>query len=265
MSASRPVPQHPADLAERGRRPWRDRLLVEVRESTPAGRRALLVLAVALIAVGAIAFAVLLIGVLTHTGPQRLDVPVERWFDARRASDTTTVMSVLATVFGPVGMPIVVAVTLIVWIALARHLWRPLLLLGGMVAGVVLAQVLAPIVRHPRPPIAQMLLAPDHTFSFPSGHVLGMADFFLLTAFLLASRIRRPWFTAVAVVVAVLAVIAQVTARLYLGYHWFTDVTASVALSCIIVGMVIAIDTHRTVRVGSEPLRRGTVPQTEGT
>jgi membrane-associated phospholipid phosphatase len=241
------------DRSRRAR--WHARFIVEERYVDPPARRRTYRLAAALIVVGAVAFTVLLIGVLTHTGPQLLDRPIEQWFDARRSQDATGVMKVLAIVFGPVGMPVIVAVVLIVWIVLARHLWRPILLLGGMVTGVVLAQALAPVVRHPRPPIGLMLLGPDHTFSFPSGHVLGMSDFFLISAYLLASRVRRRWFTVTVVLVAIAVVLAQVTSRLYLGYHWFTDVSASIALSLVIVGVIIAIDTGRTVRIPGEPIR----------
>ena len=228
-------------------RPWRSRL-TEPRTLDDAQRRRRTSSAAVLSVVGLAVFLVALVGVLTHSGVQTLDQPVERWFDAQRHPDRTGAMVVLALVFGPIGMPIVVALTLVVWIALARHLWRPLLLLAGMVTGVALAQILAPIIRHPRPPIGEMLLGPDHTFSFPSGHVLGMSDFFLLTAYLLATRIRRRWFTVLAVVLAVGLVLAQIVSRLYLGYHWFTDVTASVGLSMAIVGIVIAVDVRHTSR-----------------
>lgn len=255
-----------SELATRPSR--RRRLLVEVRDVTPAARRRTLTFAGVLIAVGLVVFVSLLISVLTHSGLQRLDGPVEEWFRRQREADATTVLSVLAIVFGPVGMPIIVAIALIVWIVAARHLWRPLLLLGGMVVGVGLAQVLAPIVRHPRPPVGLMLLGPDHTFSFPSGHVLGMSDFFFLTAYLLASRIRRRWFTVLAVTVAALVVVAQIVSRLYLGYHWLTDVSASLALSAVIVGLVILIDVHRTVRTDpAEPATDATferVPRHDG-
>lgn len=241
------------DAGRRAR--WHERFIVEERYVDPTTRRRTYRLAITLVAVGLVAFGVLLIGVLTHSGLQLLDRPVEQWFDARRSTDATGFMAVLAVVFGPVGMPVIVAVVLVVWIALARHLWRPILLLGGMVTGVVLAQVLAPIVRHPRPPVSLMLLAPDHTFSFPSGHVLGMSDFFLISAYLLASRVRRRSFTVPVVLIAVACVLAQVTSRLYLGYHWFTDVSASVALSLAIVGIIITIDTRRTVRIPGEAIR----------
>ena len=245
---------------------WHDRFVVEERYVAPAVRRRLYATAATLVVVGLAAFVLLLVAVLTRSGFERLDRPVEQWFDAQRSGDATRFMTVLAIVFGPVGMPIIVLIALVAWILLARHLWRPILLLAGMVAGVVLAQVIAPIVRHPRPPIAQMLLDPDHTYSFPSGHVLGMSDFFLLLAFLFASRIRRRWFTVVAFAIAVACVVAQVVSRLYLGYHWLTDVSASVALSLVVVGVVIAIDTRRTVRVPGERIDGPySARQTEGT
>jgi membrane-associated phospholipid phosphatase len=233
---------------------WRERFVVEERYLSPAARRNLYRLSAVLITVGVAAFTLLMVGVLTHSGFERLDRPVEQWFDARRNPGTTGVMIVLAVVFGPVALPIIIAVVLVAWVLLARHLWRPLILAGGMLTGVVLAQVLAPIVRHPRPPIGLMLFGPDHTFSFPSGHVLGTSDLFLIVAFLLASRIRRTWFTVLAIVVAVSGIAAQVSSRLYLGYHWISDTTGSIALSMVIVGVVIAIDTRRTVRVPGEPV-----------
>ena len=245
--------EYPSDQHRRAR--WHSRWVVEERSVAPGARRRTVLLATVLIVVGVVLFALLLAGVLTHSGLELLDRPVERWFDSQRSADATGVMAVLATVFGPIGMPVIVAVVVLAWIVLARHLWRPLLLLAGMVVGVLCAQVIAPLVRHPRPPIGLMLLGPDHTFSFPSGHVLGMSDFFLITAFLLSSRVRKTWFTVLVVLVAVAGVGAQVTSRLYLGYHWFTDVSASVSLSFVIVGAVILIDTHRTTRVPGEAVR----------
>jgi undecaprenyl-diphosphatase len=190
--------------------------------------------------------------VLTHTGFQRLDTPVEHWFDALRSRDVTVFMIVLATVFGPVGMPIIVLIVTVVWLIFAKHAWRPLVLAAGMATGVILAQVIAPIVKHPRPPIGLMLAGPDHSYSFPSGHVLGASDFFVILAFLLASRVQRRGFAIVAFVVGILMILLQVFSRLYLGYHYISDTTASMALSAVILGVVIAIDTKRTVRIRGE-------------
>jgi undecaprenyl-diphosphatase len=252
--------------AERPVVSWRDKFIVEERYRTVRQRRTLYLLSAALVVVGLAGFTVLLVAVLTHSGIERLDRPVELWVDRLRQADTTSIMIVLAVVFGPIGMPILVAVVLAVWVWWTRHLWRPILLFGGMVSGVILAQVLAPIVRHPRPPIDLMLFGADRTFSFPSGHVLGMSDFFLLLAFLLASRISRRWVTVLCVAVAIACIVAQVVSRLYLGYHWLTDVGASISLSLVIVGAVIGIDTRRTVRVAGESVTGAlSAPQQDGT
>ncbi|MBC7724248.1 MAG: phosphatase PAP2 family protein [Burkholderiaceae bacterium] len=231
---------------------WRQKFVVEERYLEPDARRRLYTVAASMMVIGAVAFVVILIGVATQTGFERLDAPVEAWFDAHVSEATTGFMIALAIVFGPVALPVIILVVLVGWIVTARHLWRPLLLACGMATGVVLAQVLAPLVQHPRPPVGQMLFGPDHTFSFPSGHVLGTSDFLLIMSYLLASRIQRRWVTVCAFTVASVAILAQIVSRLYLGYHWISDTTASVALSLVIVGALIAVDVHRTVRVPSE-------------
>ena len=230
----------------------RAKFVVEERYVPRATRVRLYSLAATMVVIGLAAFVVLLVAVLTHSGFERLDKPVEAWFDAQRNAGATGFMIVVAIVFGPVALPIIVAIITATWIIAAKHAWRPILLACGMVAGVIIAEVLAPIVKHPRPPIGLMLFGPDHSYSFPSGHVLGASDFLLLLAFLIASRRQQKWFTVVALIVAALGIALQIVSRLYLGYHWISDTTSSVALSLVVVGVVIAIDTRRTVRVRGE-------------
>ncbi|WP_422665048.1 phosphatase PAP2 family protein [Agrococcus beijingensis] len=233
-------------------REWNERFIVEERLVEPAARRRLYITAAVLVVVGLIAFAVLLLGVLTQTGFARLDEPVDAWFDSFRSPDATAFHIVMAVVFGPIALPIIVLAVVVIWAITAKHLWRPLLLAGGMLTGVVLALTIAPIVQHPRPPVDDMLFGPDDTFSFPSGHVLGTSDFFLILAFLLASRIQKKRFTAIAVTIAIVVVVVQGAGRIYLGYHYLSDVAASFALSMAIVGCVIAIDTWRTAKIPGE-------------
>lgn len=233
-------------------RAWNERFVVEERRLDAAARQRLYATSAVLIVAGLALFTMLLVNVLTHTGLERLDVPVDDWFDGFRSPDATAWMIVLAIIFGPVALPIIVLLVVVVWSITAKHVWRPLLLATGMLTGVVLALIIAPIVQHPRPPVADMLFGADHSFSFPSGHVLGASDFFLLLAFLLASRLQKTWFTVSAVSVAIVMIVTQAAGRIYLGYHYLTDVSASIALSMVVVGLVIAVDTRRTVRVAPE-------------
>lgn len=242
-----------SELTRRERlRRWNERFIVEERRVDPAARKRLYITAGTLIAVGLALFVVLLVSVVTRTGIERLDAPVDAWFDTLRSADATAFHIAMAVIFGPVVLPLIVLAVVVIWAITAKHLWRPLLLAAGMLTGVSLALTIAPIVRHPRPPVDDMLFGPDYSFSFPSGHVLGTSDFFLILAFLLASRIRKQWFTVLSVTVAIAVVVAQGAGRIYLGYHYLTDVSASFALSMAILGAVIAIDTWRTAKVPGE-------------
>lgn len=88
----------------------------------------------------------------------------------------------------------------------------------------------------------------DPSFSFPSGHVLGVADFMIVGGYLVVSR-GRGWAAAVLCAVAAIVVVGLVAlTRLYLGYHWLTDIAASLSLSLGVVGLAIALDTWRPLR-----------------
>lgn len=116
----------------------------------------------------------------------------------------------------------------------------------------ILIQILTRLVQRPRPPLDLMLFGKDTTYSFPSGHVAGTADFFLLLPYLIISRKPTCGRIAVGVVVAVIGISSQVFSRLYLGYHWLSDTLASICLAMVILGLVMAIDTRRTVRIPGE-------------
>ncbi|PYI64441.1 phosphoesterase [Arthrobacter livingstonensis] len=245
---------------------WHQKFIVEERFVPVDVRKRLYVTSLVLIVIGFFVFVLLLDAVLTHTGFQRLDQPVNTWFMALRSPALTAVMVALAIIFGPIALPIIVLVVVVAWTILAKHAWRPLLLAAGMATGVVLAEVLAPLVRHPRPPVDLMTLGADSTFSFPSGHVLGTSDFLLILAFLIASRRRITSLTVVLFSIATIVILAQVASRLYLGYHWITDTTASMALSLVVLGAVMAVDTARTVRVKGERVQGAhSQPQVDGT
>lgn len=98
-----------------------------------------------------------------------------------------------------------------------------------------------------------MLFDVGTTSSFPYGHVLGASDFVLLLTYLIFSRRKQLRIAVIAFVVAGLLILVAATSRVYLGYHWPTDALPSIAISLVILGSVIAIDAHRTVRVHGRP------------
>jgi len=233
-------------------RTFHEKFVVEERFMSVTARRNLYRTAVVLMIAGAVLFAVILAGVLQHGGISAADEPVRTWLLTLRAEPTTIIMIILAIIFGPIGLPIIVLIVTVAWGLLAKHAWRPMLLAGAMLTGVILAQVIGHIVERHRPPIDLMLFGADSTFSFPSGHVLGACDFLLVTTYLVFSRRKNPMSAVIAFIVAGIGIFFAAVSRLYLGYHWMTDALGAFSISLVILGGVIALDTWRTARIPGE-------------
>ena len=229
-------------------------LVADDRYMPARSKKNLHVTAAVLAVLGLFLFLVLLRGVLLDDGPTAIDAPVQAWLHAGRTDVVTGIMIGLAIAFGPIALPIIILIIVVTWGIVTRHAWRPLLLAAGTLTGVALALTITHAVGRQRPPTELMLFGADHTFSFPSGHVLGACNFMLLLGYLVFSRQRNPRAGAVVFTAIGLLIVATAVSRVYLGYHWATDVLASISLSLIILGAVIAVDTHHTVRVGDAPV-----------
>jgi undecaprenyl-diphosphatase len=96
------------------------------------------------------------------------------------------------------------------------------------------------LTRH-RPPSGLVVGPVDTGFSFPSGHTLFSTVFAGMVVVLLvwptASRLRR----TVAVAVASLASLAVGATRVYLGYHWTTDVIAGWVLGVAVIAVAVTV------------------------
>ena len=239
-------------VARRGSSTLREKLTTEERYVEPRVRRNLYLSSYLLMGVGAVLFLSLVVQVMDRIGIVSVDHQAEAWFLTIRTPWLTSLDDVLAVIFGPVAMPIIVLVVTVLWVVFSTHVWRPLVLAGAMTLGVVLIQILTRLVRRPRPPVSLMLFGKDTTYSFPSGHVSGTADFFLLLSYLVISRTPTGRRLGVAVLVTVVGISSQVFSRLYLGYHWLSDTLAAICLAMVILGLVMAVDTRRTVRIPGE-------------
>jgi undecaprenyl-diphosphatase len=233
-------------------RTFHDKFIVEVREVPASTKRGLYIWAAALFVIGIAAFLMVLFDVLGTEDLATVDQPFADFMASLRSDSLTQVMIVLAVIFGPVALPIVSLVVTIGWGILSKHAWRPLLLAGGLVLGLVAIQILTRLVGRERPPVEGMLFGTDYTPSFPSGHVMGASDFLLLIAYLVFSRRQKPVLAVLSYAAAALLIVTAAVSRIYLGYHWATDAMASMSLSLAVLGTVIAVDTWRTVRVKGE-------------
>jgi membrane-associated phospholipid phosphatase len=120
-----------------------------------------------------------------------------------------------------------------------------MLLSGGLTLG------LKHLLSRPRPPAGVVLGPLDTGYSFPSGHTLYSTAFLGLLAVLLWRRTTTAVARLGIVAGAVTASAAVALSRVYLGYHWLTDVLAGLALGAMVVAVTIALDAL-TRSIGGE-------------
>lgn len=193
----------------------------------------------------AIGFALMLfvsVDIYGNTGLATLDGPTLDWFGAHRIEWLTVTMQVLTTLVSAELLLIVSAIIAGIWYWQRRERWRPLLFITSFVGAIGIAWVIKLFVARLRPLPDTMLPPLETGYSLPSIHTFGAAIFVLILGYLLYSR-QRKGFGAWLTVAIIFTAIAGIT-RLYLGYHWLTDLVASVGLALITLAVVITVDTY---------------------
>jgi undecaprenyl-diphosphatase len=82
------------------------------------------------------------------------------------------------------------------------------------------------LIQRPRPQLPWAHVPPD--YSFPSGHSMNSLVFYLAIAMIIWARSKPPT-GAIAIVVALAVAIAVGFSRIYLGYHYLSDVVGGFA------------------------------------
>ncbi|MGW6005594.1 phosphatase PAP2 family protein [Oerskovia enterophila] len=206
-----------------------------------------------LVVIGVLGFLVVYDSVREREDLWFTDDAVLAWMVAHRTAAATSVLTVVTNLFGPVVLPILVGVGCLWWGLATKRWWEPGLLAGAMIASTVVSSVLKALVARPRPDDAAMVVpGVERSFSFPSGHTIGAATLVLVGGYLVwrqwqEGRQRRLVLVAwVVVSVVVIAVVGG--SRLYLGYHFVTDVLAGASLAVAVLGGVVVIDRLHDLR-----------------
>lgn len=200
---------------------------------------------------GVVAFVGVLDQFLEKDDIYLVDQPVLNWLAGIRTEWLTTALTWITNAFGPVILPILVAVAAFVWGRVSRGWTDPALLVSAMVMSTGSAMVVKLMVARPRPAESlQVIPGLEESYSFPSGHTTGAATLVLVTAYLLWRRGKGgrafAWW-----LLASLAIIVIVGgSRLYLGYHFVTDVLAGACLGLATLGLVVAADHWLDLRRG---------------
>ena len=219
-------------------------------------RSTLIIFAIVLIMVGVSIFALMADSVIHHDDFSRADTPLLNLLFAHRSPLLTGLMVAVTNLLAPLTFGLIVTIACGVWVWRTRELWRPFILMASMAAAMVLSTTFKILIGRDRPPHTDMVLPLELDYSFPSGHTIGIAVFMLVLGYLLYSRRMQIhhailWGVGSAFMIALVAF-----SRLYLGYHWLTDVTASVGLSLVILGFVILVDRYAPSRMTGWALQR---------
>lgn len=170
-----------------------------------------------------------------------LDERVRDWVQPMRGGVFDRPMAMISLLGEPAGLvPLILLASALLWRASRR--WA--LLLPALMAGTGALQLIGKLAAdRPRPNAAP--------WGFPSGHVLSLAVFFGVLAFLLVTaQGRRRWrglaCGACGVVVGLVAM-----SRVYLDMHWLSDVIGGFALGTAY--LLLAIWTTQVVFVRPAP------------
>jgi undecaprenyl-diphosphatase len=180
-------------------------------------------------------------------------IPAQR--GAARTAGLTSLMQ-LVTMLG--AAPVVVAVALaamgVVW--WRRHDLLVVLAIAVMTVGPAgTTFVIKHVVGRPRPPAAIQLGPPETTMSFPSGHTTSAAALAAVLCWLvwrLGSRRRG----LLALPFAVLMALGVAVSRVYLGYHWATDVVAGLTVAALWLSGLLLADHVASAYLKDGPAER---------
>lgn len=181
--------------------------------------------------------------VTDEDGIAGLDVPALHAAMGLRSPGLNAFAAGIAYVFGPVGMPAMALLAMLL-LALRRRSWTPVILIGAAGIGSLLMTIAGKdIIQRHRPPLADAVPPFEYSPSFPSGHTLNATVIAGVVGYLLWLR-RHTIAAKVACIVGpvVIAIVVGLT-RVLLGAHWFTDVLAGWLLGAFWLALVVT--AHR--------------------
>jgi undecaprenyl-diphosphatase len=176
-------------------------------------------------------------------GVAGLDHPALDAAKTVRSPALDVAITAYTNVGGTVGMPII-AVVIMIFLAVRRKSWTPVILMLAAGLGSLLITVLGkPLFGRTRPDLADAIPPYEHSPSFPSGHSLNSLVIAGIVAYLVILRLKTLRARVITVAVAAAFAITMGLSRVYLGHHWLTDVLAAWAIG--ISWLALVITAHR--------------------
>jgi undecaprenyl-diphosphatase len=223
-------------------------MFAQIRQTVIANRHIFSkrnIIIVLLLSLGLTLFCTIYDGIREQEGLALLDGPLRTWIAQNQNAQMTTVMRLITDVSSPIGVSIITLVGAAIYSLRRKDYWRSTLTISAVTLALIMSAIIKTLTARARPTVTDLVDANAAiSYSFPSGHTLGTAILVFVLAYFICARtptLRR--FIACALTAsATIALVAL--SRIYLGYHWLTDVTASIGLALIILAVVITVDTY---------------------
>jgi undecaprenyl-diphosphatase len=176
-------------------------------------------------------------------GLSKLDVPVLNLSVSLRTPQNVAVVQFFTDLGGALKLTIITVVVVTIMVVRWRS-WTPLVLTAIGASGSLLMTVVGKqLVGRARPPLAYAVPPYESSPSFPSGHTLNSTVIASLVAYLLLLHLTSLIARILSVALAVAWFVAMGLSRVFLGYHWLTDVLVGWMLG--LAWVVVVITCHR--------------------
>jgi len=193
-------------------------------------------------------------------GLSSLDEPVLELAISLRTPQTVAVAQFITNLGGTIGLTIITVVIVMVMTLLWRSRTPVLLLAIGTAGSLLMTAVGKELVGRARPPVADAVPPYEVSPAFPSGHALNNTVVACLVAYLLLLHLTSLLWRIVSMALAVAWFVTIGLTRVFLGYHWLTDVMAGWLLGLAWTAMVITC--HRLYLTARQADSSATPPAT---
>ena len=203
------------------------------------------------ILLGIVIFSIAYVGMVQFSWLGQLNDLILYWLSTHRDPILTSVMLIVTSLASPTFFILAISLISMLWMYIKHEVWRPFLMLVGVSATAVTSIILKSLTQSPRPLRVDMVPPFELDYSFPSNHTACTFIFLLMLGYLFYSRYRasdKHFWLAVWIAATFFGTSVIAISRLYLGYHWFTDILGAIGLGLIAFGVLVLVDKHVTNR-----------------